>query len=237
MMTYTILDVGARWGIDERWASLAPDVQVYGFDPDDDECERLNLQAEQSGRGFVRYVPVALGASSVSVAFYPTIEPACSSIYRPIPKLAATFAGLECTTGTSVETVALRPLDEWCSTNNVGPVDYLKLDVQGAELEVLRGADDALTTVSLLEIEVEFNPIYEGQPLFGNIDGYLRERGFVLWRLDNLVHYAAGPAVNERSVTYFDSLRIESERPGWADLLGPRNVRPSRPLPRDLRST
>jgi hypothetical protein len=34
-----------------------------------------------------------------------------------------------------------------------------------------------------------FNPLYEGQPLFGDVDRHLRDRGFVLWRLEQLVHY------------------------------------------------
>ena len=40
-----------------------------------------------------------------------------------------------------------------------------------------------------LGVEVEFSPIYRGQPLFGEVDGFLRDHGFVLWRLTNLCHY------------------------------------------------
>ncbi|MDQ6798893.1 MAG: hypothetical protein M3011_12925, partial [Actinomycetota bacterium] len=46
-----------------------------------------------------------------------------------------------------------------------------------------------LDTVRLIELEAEFNPLYEGVPLFGDIDRFLRNRGFVLWRLRDLTHY------------------------------------------------
>jgi len=65
----------------------------------------------------------------------------------------------------------------------------IKLDTQGSELDILTGAINALRGVIALEIEVEFNPIYTGQPLFADVDTFLRRHGFVLWRLEHLVHY------------------------------------------------
>jgi hypothetical protein len=39
---------------------------------------------------------------------------------------------------------------------------------------------------------VEFNELYEGQPLFYDVDRFLRSEGFVLWRVNNLAHYSNG---------------------------------------------
>lgn len=60
---------------------------------------------------------------------------------------------------------------------------FLKLDVQGAGLDVIRGASEVLKSALVVQIEVEFLPLYEGQPLFAEIDQAMRERGFVLHRL------------------------------------------------------
>src|SRR5207244_10748162 len=72
----------------------------------------------------------------------------------------------------------------------VGQVDAMRIDTQGSELDVLRGAEATLASVRLIEVEVEFNELYEGIALFPAIDQYLRQQGFVLWKLGNLAHYA-----------------------------------------------
>ena len=87
--------------------------------------------------------------------------------------------------------VNLTTLDEWRAANGGERVDVVKIDTQGSELQVLEGAADALATVRAVEVEVEFNPLYEGVCLFGDIDRFLRSHGFVLWRLRDLAHYAA----------------------------------------------
>jgi hypothetical protein len=66
------------------------------------------------------------------------------------------------------------------------PPDILKLDLQGAELLALQGAGERIAEVTALIIEVEFNAIYEGQPLFGEVDAYLRRHGFQLFNLYEL---------------------------------------------------
>jgi len=68
-------------------------------------------------------------------------------------------------------------------------VAAIKLDTQGSELSIMRGGERFLAKCSLVDIEVEFNPIYRRQALFCDVDRFLRDRGFVLWRFENLVHY------------------------------------------------
>ena len=60
----------------------------------------------------------------------------------------------------------------------LGPVDLLKLDVQGAELLVLRGAEKSLPRVRLVFVEVSFRPIYEGSAVFADVYAFLRGHGF-----------------------------------------------------------
>ena len=70
------------------------------------------------------------------------------------------------------------------SLAGVEHVDFIKLDVQGAELPILRGAEEFLRRCVVgLEIEVEFLPLYHGQPLFGDVDAYVQSLGFELFEL------------------------------------------------------
>jgi FkbM family methyltransferase len=181
---------------------------VFGFDPDVDECVRLNALAREQGDSTTTYVPIALGPDSGIVTLYETADPACSSIYPPITALVDAFAELACMSPTGQQPIGVTTLDEWCTEHAVTHIDMLKLDTQGSELGVLQGATSILTTVLLLEIEVEFNPLYQGQPLFGDVDTMLRSHGFMLWRLDNMVHYSAHSSGSVRmgSLAFYDSL-------------------------------
>jgi hypothetical protein len=76
--------------------------------------------------------------------------------------------------------------------------EALKLDVQGLELAVLRGAGAALDRVLLVESEVEFNLLYERQPLFGEIDEFLRQRGFFLLGLRRTFWRRTHPELKHR---------------------------------------
>jgi FkbM family methyltransferase len=67
-------------------------------------------------------------------------------------------------------------------------VDFLKLDTQGSELEILHGGPRTLANSVMVEVEVEFAPVYEAQPLFGQVDAFLRGQDFILLDLGRLLH-------------------------------------------------
>src|SRR5688572_20050661 len=148
-----VVDVGCRWGFEEKWKALGPLVDLIGFDADAAECEALS---RQSGGG-VRYVAAALGASPGPARLFVTREPACNSLYPPDPGLITERPELECTSLVSTVEVELTTLDGWAAEAGVRSVDVLKLDAQGAELDILRGARQLLGSVRALEVEVELN--------------------------------------------------------------------------------
>lgn len=185
-----ILDVGCRWGFAEHWKALAPSAELYGFDPDEDECNRIR---DMNTDPNLHIISQALGRHCGPQTLYLTQEPACSSIYPPHPLFTDIFPELHCARQVGTTQIELITLDHWATEASVSCIDFIKLDVQGAELDVLMGGEQSLNNVRGLEIEVEFNPIYSGQPLFGDVDRFMREKGFVLWRLGHLVHYSVEP--------------------------------------------
>jgi hypothetical protein len=75
------------------------------------------------------------------------------------------------------------------------PFRFVKIDAQGGALNVLTGASRVLDVALGLEVEVELAPMYEGEPLLGDVDAYLRSRGFDLvdlrptyWRREQARH-------------------------------------------------
>jgi FkbM family methyltransferase len=215
LLPWVVVDVGARWGIADHWSALGSSVMVFGFDPDAAECARLNASPRSPDGPQIEYVPVALGERVGEETLHVTVEPACSSLYPPDATLIRSLPVLRVMAPVGTARVPVTTLSAWCAARGIGRVDVIKLDTQGSDLDVLRGAEALLPTVQLIEVEVEFNPLYEGQPLFGDVDAYLRRHGFRLWRLDHLVHYSTGEhAVRVRTRAYHDSIATETESPG-----------------------
>jgi hypothetical protein len=69
---------------------------------------------------------------------------------------------------------------------NSCPPDFLKLDVQGYELEVLKGAEKSLTQMQLILAEVNLLDIHKNVPLLAEVVGWLNERDWVAYDICGL---------------------------------------------------
>lgn len=207
-----IVDVGCRWGFAERFLDQIDDFQIYGFDPDAQECTLLN---ERYSSEFVTAVPLGLSSTTGKRVLYLTKEPACSSLIKPDEYLTTNYPALGCALEVGQNIVETTTLNEWARSEGVFQIDHLKIDTQGSELEILYGGSDLLRTIRSIEVEVEFNPIYEGQPVFSDIDKYLRSEGFALWKLSNIVHYSKraspGSAIGKDVICFDDYHLINTE--------------------------
>ena len=175
-----IVDVGAMTlGADtDPYARLlrALACEVVGFEPLVPECEKLNR-----GAGPQRtYLPFVVGDGSEQT-FHLCSAPMTSSLFEPNTALLALFHQLEeMVRVLDTQRVQTRRLDD---IPEAAGADYLKVDVQGAELMVFQGAARLLRDVLVIHTEAEFVPLYKGQPLFGDLDAFLRGQGFLLHRL------------------------------------------------------
>ena len=218
-----VIDVGCRWGFADKFIQNdnVSNILIYGFDPDKEECKRLTELYDNDN---IKLVPIGLDEKSGNKILYLTKEPGCSSLYAPNKNLTSNYPALSCAKEVAQVEVSLTSLDEWAKSISLKYIDYMKIDTQGAELSILKGGKMILPTMRYLEVEVEFNPIYDGQPTFSDIDIYLRKFGFVLWKFSNFVHYSQGDeseiVMNNDSIN-FDHHRLEHEVRGgqifWAD--------------------
>ena len=177
----TYLDVGARAMKQNRFVEAFPHAQYIGFELDVEECKRLNsLNIERH-----QFYSQAIGRKSETRTLYVTRNPACSSLYEPNSQDMHRF--MECGPYFDVlekKTVKTVRLDDWCRDNDLPGAEFLELDTQGSELDILQGSRHILATSILgLQIEVEFFPIYKDQPLFPDVDNYLRPKDFCLFDL------------------------------------------------------
>lgn len=175
----TYVCCGARGELNYHLADMIPGSRFVGFEPDEKECANLCQQAKA---GYT-YFPVALGGTTCVRTFYITQDPACSSLLPPDGMFFGRFLdGAPKIEIKEMRQVKVVTLDSYLPASGIGYVDFMHLDTQGSELEILKGAEELLTQSVLgLQIEVSFSPIYKDQPLFADIDTHVRRFGFVLF--------------------------------------------------------
>lgn len=176
-----VVNVGARGGCEPHWRLYKDQVKVIGFEPDEKECNRLNT-AEKNKK--IRYYNGLLWESSGKRPFYVTKYVPGSSIFKPSREFWSRFPDgevLNIKKKLQIETITL---DEFAQNNIREDIDFIQLDVEGAELSVLRGAQKILKkSVIGLTLEVAFVQLHQGQPLFADIDRFLRPHGFEFFDL------------------------------------------------------
>jgi len=177
-----ILDIGAMSEGADRYAGLLEQelASVVGFEPNAQELAKLKAQRLPRKR----YLPYCLGRGGPAT-FHVTRYAGCASLYEPDPAIIDLFMSIGTTQPDDnyrvvktipVETTRLDDLPDL-------PCDYVKIDIQGAELDVLHGGMRTLADAVVLELEAEFVPMYKGQPLFGDLQTFLRGHGFLLHKL------------------------------------------------------
>ena len=167
----TFVDIGARGGIKQHWRLIRDQLEVHAFEPNKDEWENLKRQIYWEG---VNIYHDALWSEPKLVRLHVTKNPGLTSVYKPLP-LSERLEVIR------VDRIQAKTLDSF----GLDP-DYIKVDTQGSELDILMGAEKSLNNCTCVEIEVEFEELYEGQPLFNEVNLFMLGRGFYLWRMGKI---------------------------------------------------
>jgi FkbM family methyltransferase len=174
-----ILDAGASNGhISERLLRWFPRATAYAFEPNPLYAQTLQDLAQRDSRFQPQFVALSDGVGRGRLHF--TESPGSTSLLRPTERLkevASTGA-----TVINVSDVDIVTIDEWAARNGKPAIEVMKFDIQGAELRALRGAERMLRESTLLVYsEVWFNAMYDGSPLYSEIDAFLRAQGFAVY--------------------------------------------------------
>lgn len=172
-----VVDVGAAATFAEpRYAPLIAGEwgRLVGFEPDPGQYEHICAHAKGPR---TTYLPLAVGDGRRRV-LHVCSEPGLTSLLEPDPAVLDLFHGFPAwgvvKARPEIDTVRLDDVPE------TEGVTHLQMDIQGAELMVLQNSVKRLATACVLHLEVEFVPLYKQQPLFSEIELFLRGHGFML---------------------------------------------------------
>jgi FkbM family methyltransferase len=171
-----VADVGANRGqfsLDVR--RVVPGARVIAFEPLTPEAD-IYSEIFASTPTHVLH-RVALGAIAGSASLHVSAARDSSSLLPIGERQNELFPG---TQEVSTQVVEVRPLDDFADELQSDSSALLKIDVQGAELDVLRGAKKTLDGFRWVYLEMSFVELYDGQPLADAIVDELRSRGFEL---------------------------------------------------------
>jgi FkbM family methyltransferase len=128
-------DVSARWGLEEPWKSYRDFIDVISFEPDKKEFDELLNNKMNSDL----VLPFALYKEEKQVNLNLTKLRGCSSIYEPNHSFLSKFPDIERFKVEEKIEVKATTLDNLYIKKELQKLDFIKLDTQGAELDILRG--------------------------------------------------------------------------------------------------
>jgi FkbM family methyltransferase len=187
----TVIDVGANRG---QFALVArrcfPKARIISFEPLPQPAARFNSVFAADGNATLRQA--AIGPEPGHATIHISGRDDSSSLLPITARQDALFPG---TAQAGVASVQVGPLDAFVSTEDIVAPALLKLDVQGYELEALKGCAALLGRFAYVYVECSFVELYARQALADEVIAWLRERGVRLQGVYNMSYDRSGRAI------------------------------------------
>lgn len=167
------LDIGAYEGYWSRdFKKIFPDCTILMIEGQ--QLKEPALIKTEKEYQDISYKIALLGASEADVAF---------NIYETASSVLTEHHN----TGAKLEKRTLISLDKLLETNSLKNPDFIKIDTQGYELEILKGAEKTLKSAEFVLLEVSFLDIYVNCPLVADVLIFMKERGFIVYDICTLM--------------------------------------------------
>ena len=175
-----IFDVGAHQGQTSlHFRKCFPMAEVHAFEPSPHNFRAL--QANLRGRNRIHPQPCALGQTQTLALLSERKNDLCGQLV-PEDKTQG---------GDSLTEVRVDTIDNYLQENKLKHIDLLKLDVEGSELDVLRGGTSTLRSklVNFIVAECDFNAVDTQHSFFPDLLEFLTARNFLFFGLYDVIHY------------------------------------------------
>jgi FkbM family methyltransferase len=145
---FVVIDGGVQGGEHPRWDFLGDQVRVHGFDAIAEAIDRLN---ETGKKPYRTYQTLALGNEDGEREFNVPANTYAATFYSFRPMAG----GRNGDGAPGVRMVPIRRLDTLFAAGQIPPADHIKLDCEGFEPEILRGARDYMAASNILCVAAE----------------------------------------------------------------------------------
>jgi FkbM family methyltransferase len=199
----TVIDIGANVGqFAIASANLFKDARVYAFEPVPDTNQQLckNIAKSNNKSNRIKSYAIALGNEEGEVVFNVNSHSHSSSI---LPLATAHTEAFPDAKEVQKITVKVTTLDRVLADIKFTSPTLLKIDAQGYEGNILKGATETLKRVDMVLLEGSFKQMYEGEMLFSDILNLMAEKGF---RFSRPVGWLSDPRTDE--VLQMDALFV-----------------------------
>jgi len=175
---HTVFDLGARNGwFFSSWKKFSPLAEVHAFEPDQKAFDRL--QQRYSDEPGVHLSNKGVGATESVQTFYHLAGSEVSSSFLK-PELQ-TWNDIKYQIGDIEERqLTITTLDDYCAEHQIDDIYLMKIDIQGYEMQALKGANKTLRKTSYLLIESAIKALYQDSASFTEVHVHMAEHGFHL---------------------------------------------------------
>ncbi|MFA6527563.1 MAG: FkbM family methyltransferase [Candidatus Babeliales bacterium] len=187
-----IFEAGGHYGEDTiRFTEKWPLSKVISFEPNPDAFKKLqDAVCKRSSQGVIQAYNLAVnnynGTATLNVCYGTTgdnpLFEGASSLLEASPQMAIHYQGPK------VE-VPCVILDDWCKKNNIEQIDFMWLDLEGLELQVLKSSPSILTTVKAIYTETNMYDFRKGMTKYKELRSFLEASGFTMlshWYFEGL---------------------------------------------------
>ena len=202
----TFFDIGTRGGFDSGLWPVAFATQAIGFEPNPVAFQKLTVQSDSIWKN-TRILPIAVSGENGFRTLNVPSEPEGASLLEPAILTGAARTKDQYFKIIETHQVQTETMDQILINFDLQTPDYLKIDIEGAELEVLQSSPRTLDHLLAIKVEVFFDTVRVGQPLASEVMAFLQSSGFMFmdfiapshWRTDG---YVVHPLLDKTSTPY-----------------------------------
>lgn len=184
----TYVDVGCRGGFQRDLLPIAFAVNAVGFEPDPDELARLRGQDAGPWMS-AKFLPYAIAGTTGRQTLFVPVDAQSASLMRHDTEIGRRFKKQQFFDVQKTIDADTLSLGDAIRLAGTATPDYLKIDIEGAELEVFEASPGVMKNVLAVKTEVSFLPHRHEQPLSHHVEAYFKAQGFDLMDILEPAHW------------------------------------------------